>query len=128
MTPSQILDKAADHIERYGWMAEDWYAADGVTPPEQCAACAGGAINIVAEYAPDYLDHDDTSRPVFGALEALAARLSPHVQEDLEDGDHWDGELLLDVIASWNDAKGRTRDEVVEELRAAAASAREAGR
>ena len=126
--PSEILDKAADQIERHGWLREDWYreppGADPLGPITwtECRVCAGGGINAAAGLVPDYNQHDGTHEPVERAFIALAERVAPGtVSRDVDDA--------IAAVTIWNDNyEGRTAKEVVRELRAAAASEREAGR
>jgi hypothetical protein len=140
MRPSEILDKAADIVERNGWTKGEWYrpvemgpdesGADGGDVPEnECPVCAGAAINLALKYLPDYQHDDDfMDENAEMAFTALAARVDHEVRQDVETGRPLLAHHLLDAVTSWNDRHDRTADEVVAELRAAAASEREAGR
>lgn len=121
MKVSEILDKAADVIERRGWWQGD-YMPDinerqrrDVTV-DSCPVCLLGGLNVAVGNAPDEPIHDKSNPDAFAAAFALAVHL----------------DIPLSVSATslgddWNDRQ-RTAEEVVRELRAAAASEREAGR
>jgi hypothetical protein len=113
-TAAEVLAEAADIIERDGWTQHHFHTPDG-------CHCALGAIGlasgehlnirvaddgIVDWDLPRYGDpgYDAACHAYTVARDALSARVGIHVP-------------------SWNDADGRTQDEVVAELRAAAAAA-----
>lgn len=105
MSPAEVLEKAADLIESRGW-CQGRYAAighndDSCSHLDSRAACwcAEGAIGRVAGIQIPQLD---------GRYPAIAA-LRDH---------------LGSPIVKWNDEMGRTRAEVVRELRACAAKLR----
>lgn len=127
MKTSEILDKAAAHIERCGWVQEDWYLDDGVTPLEECPVCAGGAINVAADYAPDYDEHDGTHEPVARAYEALARRIDPELVREAELGFEVNIGDFTEAVTEWNDS-AESAEHVIAELRNAAAAERRAGR
>jgi hypothetical protein len=125
MLPSGILDNAANHIDRHGWAQDEW--VDRITddnglvlPIEECPMCAGAAINNAGDFVPEYDEHYDG--PTLQALEAFATHIGdlPTAPEFTFD--------VLDIIANWNDADGRTQDEVVAALRAVAEKLRGEGR
>lgn len=130
MKTSEILDKAADVIERNGWHQGDWMHARPGRQDDECPVCEGGALNLAVTGSPCIdADDDDAPADLLTAYEVMAHRAKPSLEIGPED--YTVGELLeafVEVVASWNDAKGRTAEEVVRELRAAAASEREAGR
>ena len=93
MTPREVLLAAADHIEAHGWTQGKWGHAG-----EPC--CAEGAIVAVLE---------GRGTGVFGPLWEAACDAKQLLRN-----------VLPTQITSWNDAPGRTRDEVVRALREAA--------
>lgn len=98
MNVSQILNAAADKIEREGW-----FGAAGHGPN-----CALIAINACVNDGDDF-NYTETRKALVRGI-----------------GD--DGSFLSMNIVHWNNAPGRTKDEVVAMLRAVAATekAREA--
>lgn len=115
MKTSELLDKAADVIERNGWTNHEWFTSAPGKRQYESPVDAWGAINVARGYAPD--------NPLSGSVDAARA-LALHV--GLADtGDRlwpsWE-------LGAWNDAPGRTAEEVVRALRTAAASERGAGR
>lgn len=134
MKTSEILDKAADVIERNGWTKGKWYTPLEVSPEElstenECAVCAAAAINIALDYLPDYQHDDDfMDEDAEKAFTVLAARVDHEVRLDVETGHPLFAHHLLDAVTSWNDRHDRTAEQVVAELRAAAASEKAAGR
>lgn len=120
--PSEILDKAADVIKRNGLEAGHWYRPVGTKSPLDCPMCTGGALSVAAGFYPAYAADAEPTGAYACAIKALAERLDLAPAKDVPVRD-----VLLYEIAPWNDA-GRTAEEVVRELRAAAASEREAGR
>jgi hypothetical protein len=117
MLTSEILDKAADTIERNGLAKGDWYDFGVQDDSRECPVCALGAINVAGGSVPDGL----LNGPRRAAALALADRLGMR-DDALSYG------LAVTVGRDWNDLPGRTAEQVVAELRAAAASEREAGR
>ena len=108
-----ILDEAAYIIESNGWIQGDYInqrQIDDGQGPEDCAACARGAINMAAGGPPD----NDYLR---GAQEASNA-----VEEWLVYSGSL-GEALS--LVEWNDADGRTAADVIAALRGAAQAERE---
>lgn len=95
---ADALDKAAEVIETRGWFQGDLYANgedDGA-----CAVCAWGAL-IVAKKAGGDSEHSTMrERSAIRAVTGVAA------------------------LANWNDTPGRTKDEVIAVLRAAAEAER----
>ncbi|TDB83429.1 hypothetical protein E1264_28540 [Actinomadura sp. KC216] len=117
---SEILDKATDVIGRNGLVAGLWYVPTDNKSPVDCPVCTGGALAIAAGFFPDY--DGEPSGAYADAVGVLAERLGldPAQHETAQD-------VVLYGIAPWSDTV-RNADEVVRELRAAAASEREAGR
>lgn len=97
---AEVLNRAADLIERDGWCQGSDRLKDGI--------CVGKAIELSAEALRALWGEDFDARPAFVALE-LAAGIRV-------DADHrsFGGYVL------WNDAPGRTKAEVVAVLRSAA--------
>lgn len=129
---SEILDKAAGVIERNGWARGLWYEAEVGVAPEDCKVCAGAAINIVLDCAPDF-DHDNAGRmhtnaSAKGVFTALARRVDERVREDIATGFGLWTDNLVKAITRWNDEDGRTAEQVIAELRAAAEAERSEGR
>lgn len=122
MTSSQILERAADVVERNGLHHGDWISTVPDMPEVDCPVCTGGAINIAALGHAEIDADDETS--LRGAHRqaylALARRIAPNVADETE--------ALVETVARWNDAERPTAEQVVAMLRAAAASEREAGR
>lgn len=132
MTPDEIIQAAADHIEKHGWVQR--YELNGTTQ----AACAYGALHagagwrewessIVGATAGDELWVVNHSRDMQKAEEILeAARVLADFLRD-------QGLIVNDRncaptvqgsppvnIQGWNDDQYRTEEEVVETLRNAA--------
>lgn len=111
MKTSEVLDKAADVIERNGWFQGGFIDLSAEKPKGEEPCCVLGALSIA--------EHGDPMKSGSGRVEAvLIDRLDLDVDEADEDY----------PLGYWNDEPGRTAEEVVRELRAAAASEREAGR
>lgn len=108
---ADVLDRAADIIERNGWWRKSYYdfGAVGSKPKCELACCARGAINLAANgRTPDRLSNLGED-----ALHALERYLGIS-------GEH------PDSVADWNDEPGRTVEEVIAALRGAAKAEREA--
>ena len=108
MNTADILDKAADLIDRRGWN-QGWYInTDG-------EMCPRGAIYAACGMQPnpnpsvDVMDWPGWSSSA--ADNAITAC-------------DWLDEAVDDYAESWNDDEGRTKEEVVSTLRAAAQAAR----
>lgn len=115
MKPSEIYTRAGDLIDRQGW-ARGWYWDDAADKaPKECPLDAVGALNVACGHEPD---HDVPGDPGREVIEAFARRVAPGAA----------GEDPHAVIGEWNDAAGRTREQVVAEFRAAALVEQEAGR
>lgn len=94
---ADVLDDAADHIERHGWWGGGEYE-----PKTACAVLA------ISEVTKGGMTHLETCR-------SLAASLSLKIGED----DYGVAELVF-----WNDAPERTKQEVLDAFRAAAKAER----
>lgn len=140
MKPSEILDNAANILLRDGWhqgmyyeevnytggTAEDYQAASKAAN-QTAPCCQAGAITRAAfGYAwvgfpkPNELAtlHDRRER------DAAVAKANGYMRDLVFS--LGEGEEYTSTVA-WNDAPGRTKDEVVAALRAAAERARAAG-
>lgn len=93
MNAADVLDQAADILERDGWTQGEW----GFTGQPHCI---DGGLIAAANTDADYS----------GALEAIAVH------------------LRTTHLLAWNDADGRTADEVLAALRDTAADLRHAPR
>ena len=107
-TAARVLRSAARYLERYGWIQGAYYdaTAGSFTP----AACTVGAIGMVCYGGPvdaPALNHDD---PGFGDFERALLHLDRYLL--VEDGS---------TAYEFNDARGRTADDVIRTLRRAAA-------
>lgn len=111
---ADVLDKAADHLDRVGLTKCYLYdedQADTGTPRTDCRVCAAGAINFAVHGMPSYsvTQVSDEQRELeVVAEEALAAHLG----------------LGSTTVPQWNDAKGRQKRQVVKAFRDTAASLR----
>jgi hypothetical protein len=87
VTPSEILLKAAEHLERHGWRQGDYGTLN-----EPC--CAHGAMFAVTDFHADESARIEAKRMFSRFINA------PSID--------------------WNDAPGRTANEVIAALRGAA--------
>ncbi|MGW2920320.1 DUF6197 family protein [Streptomyces angustmyceticus] len=98
-----VYERAADHIDRVGWIQGNLYDRAGGMPFNLCRVCAVGAINIALNGSPRFpsygIDAHDVVQPL---REALGC----------------------EEMADWNDAPGRTQAEVTAALRDTAAALR----
>lgn len=103
MNTADILDRAADLIEERGWN-QGWYVNEcgGLCAVGAMYTAAGVELPVGAEF-PDI--PDEVSNAVLRAFRVF--------------GDH-----VKRLASAWNDAPGRTKEEVVSTLRAAAQAAR----
>jgi hypothetical protein len=107
---ADVLDRAAAHIEKVGWLQGDLY--DDYTVPRkqltECRVCAMGALNVALHGTPifplDLQPHEMTSHEI---ADIVRRRI-----DDVE-------------LADWNDAPQRSQDEVTALLRKTAAELRE---
>lgn len=114
MKTSEILDKAADVIERNGWYQGGFVQVERGRAPAESPCCVMGAINIAE-------GDDPLSSIISAAMEALAE----HLGVDL---DAWDPDCEDYPLGQWNDKVAESAGEAIGALRAAAASEREDGR
>ena len=106
-SPADLLRGAALYLRRHGWIQDDYYrpaSAHTATPP----ACAVGAIAMAAYGHP---------------VDAPSLHTEPEVKDFHRAVDALDG-YLQDTHAAdlytWNDTPGRTADQVITALQAAA--------
>lgn len=116
MLTSEVLDRAADEIERRGWVQGSGWNLDSGGP-----TCLEGAIATVLEW--------DRDMPMsFGALSACPAGqavrayldMNPKIGEAREWCTGSGAATACAPLFYWNDTPGRTAAEVIEVLRAAA--------
>jgi hypothetical protein len=106
MTPEELqqvvkdLRACADLIEKNGWIQGDFYQEREGVPPVECPVCSVGAMYTVTGGHPSNEGVVDWAaiQRFIGAKNAL-----------------W--EFLPDNIIAWNDAKGRTAEEVIKAFR-----------
>lgn len=102
MNTSEILNQAADYIEEYGWVqCGGWY------PLWEEPACLEGAMRVVTM---QHTGEDIFTAPADSKWGPLYARAKAAMRNYLGVGNPW----------VWNDEIGRTEEEVIEALRAAA--------
>ncbi len=118
-TPADILRGAARYLRLHGWTQGSLYAdAPPVTaaPVIGPAACAQGAIGMAAfgrriqdadENCAEWRDYQRASNALADHLELAGATRWNHDGDPISVGD-------------WNDAAGRTAEEVIAALNAAA--------
>lgn len=128
MTPDEIIQAAADHIEKHGWVQH--YELNGTTQ----AACAYGALHAGAgwtEWEESLVGTSDANElwavhhdhymqkaeEIIEAARVLAGFLRD--QGLIVNDSHAPGAPPVN-IQGWNDYPGRTGEEVVEALRNAA--------
>jgi hypothetical protein len=137
---ADLLDKAADHIERYGWTQDEFHTDDA--KPMECPVCLRGGLSVAAGQHPMFSEepYENAAHPVV------------YIEDDRELGEEDDASLAVietaqywfaehlkatgvelapgvpapDQIARWNDDERRTKGEVITELRACAARIRQA--
>ena len=98
MTADEILDAAADLLEKEGWIQSNLVSPEG--------RCAIGAIRRVQDMNGSLIQY------MFG---------SPKNPIPLQDTPTYVLQSFLgQAVATWNDQKGRTKEEVVQALRDAA--------
>jgi hypothetical protein len=120
LTPSLLLRSAATYIDTYGWTVGEFFANSDEGRPFP-AACSLGAINICAHgrpilYSDDDAQDDDTDAAIV-AMRVFAAYLDP----DYGNPDPYHGTTsAIDIVSGFNDYDGRTINDVIDALNAAA--------
>lgn len=108
MNTADILDKAADLIEERGWHQGDYVGPTGCLCPYGAMYLAVGITPAGRGNTNDWPGWTpDRGGPFLDAARWLARYLRGR------------------AVSVWNDAEGRTKEEVVSTLRAAAQAARE---
>ncbi|MFF5615427.1 hypothetical protein ACFY7B_21145 [Streptomyces albidoflavus] len=105
---ADLLERAADHIDRVGWAQGDWYEETPGLQPKDCPACADGALAVAAYGRPRGAGAHRTPDQVALYAAAMTA-LSRHIG---------------DGLIAWNDDEARTKEQVVGAMRSAAAEQR----
>ena len=108
VSPSVILRSAATYLDRHGWIQGSYYDATATvfTP----AACLVGALGMVCYGGPVDAPALNFADPGWPDFDDAMTVVDAHLQDAYG----------LDVY-SFNDTKGRTREQVIAALRAAAA-------
>lgn len=91
--PQDALDKAADIIDELGWTQRSYHGPDG-------GVCCLGAIQLAVGAGP-------TSDPIHDAARLLCRRVGAPDPTDRP----------RRKVVEWNDAPGRTREQVTAALR-----------
>lgn len=104
MTPAEILDAAADHVEKVGWIQGSLYDYSAENR-ETSRCCAIGALEMASGVRVD-------PRLNYYAMYEARRILADHLGTDSQSG-----------IPNWNDDEERTQGEVVTALREAAKKA-----
>lgn len=115
--PARLLEEAAEYIERNGWASighPPVYPETGRGP--EAAHCAGVTISTVGalDEAMKFGSSDPRWKNIVQAHERLASYLIAHGAAKKANAPN--------IVYAWNDAPGRTAQEVCRALRGAAAS------
>lgn len=137
LTVAEILDGAADVIERNGWIQKDLFDSESVPggPAKDCPVCARGGISVAADqvpwfsadwpttaefvYEPGGVIPAPPSVAVFDAIAAAETAFATHIRSL---GFNVSGIPGAELIEKWNDRDGMSQAIVVAELRACAAN------
>lgn len=95
MKASEVAFRAAEAIDKFGWHRESY-------GNEECGFCFLGSIGYAIDSIPDIFT---VGHPSLDIADAIIDRAMEHVAPD------------FDVIYEWNDAEGRTKEEVTGLLR-----------
>jgi len=108
VTPARTLRAAASHLERHGWIQHAYYDLTSTvfTP----AACMVGAIAMVCYGGPVDCPAHLFDEPGFDEFEAALTVLDAYVSR----------RGLAPTAYDFNDAKGRTAEQVIHVLKDAA--------
>ncbi len=126
MTTTEVLDRAADILERDGGWTTEAYARStsgrmvNVTDGQACQFCVVGAIMRAVHELDPTTPNDINLRwssSVLAAVKALAAQCSNDGSAAVSAEDRYEA-----VITELNDRIAREPGEVVEKLRSAAAA------
>jgi hypothetical protein len=137
LTVAEILDGAADVIERNGWIQKDLFdseSAPGV-PAKDCPVCARGGISVAAGQVPwfsadwpmtaEFVHESGSEIAVPSSVAALDAITTAEVAfaEHIRSlGFNVSGIPGAELIEKWNDRDGMSQAIVIAELRACAAN------
>ncbi|NEA52350.1 hypothetical protein [Streptomyces sp. SID10815] len=113
MKLAEIYRQAAEVIRVNGHNKDGYFRVPasevGVTPgPTEYPVCAAGALSIVVFGEPTPPGPDQDGRPEF---DAIVTRLNARIPEPQLYG--FEGEPPVVRLAGWNDAPGRTADDVI---------------
>lgn len=124
MKTSNILDKAADEIERRGWHQGGFISEPNNGGMATCKVCALGAIILAAGERPSGLILALRGRAV-----DAAATLAKHLALQVDSDEIFEHQGLIQAVGNeWNDNAAQTAEQVIDALRDAAAAERSAGR
>jgi hypothetical protein len=133
-TVAALLERTADHLDRWGLWKRDPYDMDGwragTVDPRRTAVCADAAISIVGGWLPSLTGPDIEESPAAAVARrtfadwlitsGLARRVCHH-QPAVTCGDVSCFDVT-DTIGGWNDLDNRTLDQVTAALRECAAT------
>lgn len=110
MTTVEVLRKAKAELQRRGWY-QGWFWPKGTSgiALATCPVCAAGAIRAAVNGDPSRSILDDAASRAFDLLEEAMCGSSP-----------WRARNLIGI---WNDAPGRTVEEIYEAFDSAIALA-----
>ena len=122
ITPANLLRGAALYLTLHGWTQHQFFDMLAATDGPFLPACASGAIATAAHGrcfangigTVDIHREDTNTIAAVRAMRVLAAYLDPEYTGNAYDTS------AIDVIGDWNDADGRTLDEVTQALNDAA--------
>jgi hypothetical protein len=129
---SELLDGAADVIERKGWVQKDYWnnetdSEGAPLDPRDCPVCPRGAIAVAAGRHPMWKIQNDrqaacgdlvgAERADWEAIDVAEMALVQYIGGTNPEG-----------VENWADDEARTLPQILFALRAAARAEREAGR
>lgn len=122
LTVSQILAKAAEILDVQGWTRQGVYEHTRGLQPEECPLDLGAALAMAAGIDM----HSLAATTPTGIYASAVLTVFEEVYPDFgEPRSPW---WALSALSDWQDKDGRTAEEVIAALRAAASPAPEAGR
>jgi hypothetical protein len=120
VTPAQVLRDAALYLQRHGWTQGALYDDHlAVIPP----ACAVGAIRCAIFGGPIVTATCDQMTQLDPIVGVLADHVHDTGNDTPADTGEWGsvpGDSPNAIVTDWNDAHGRTANEVIASLRTAA--------
>lgn len=111
---AETLDKAADLLEK-GWF-QGSYCSDPTDPNPSCV-CVVGAVLLASGYGLCTAEHIEKIPAILALTKHLGFTRALGAKQSLDPGET--------SIVAWNDDPARTKQEVVDAVRNAAASLRE---